>query len=137
MAKHLTDKDIKNVVELLDDWPTDARLTWDALVEAVEHDHRLKTTRQTLSKQPRIKAAFGEVKKIVSGNTGKANSAERLKPPSLKVAAERLETKDRTIKRLEAENARLLEQFHRWIYNAHLHGVTPAQLDQPLPTKDD
>lgn len=136
MAKHLTDEDIKNVVELLDDWPTDSRLTWDSLIEAVEHDYKLKTTRQTLSKQSRIKTAFTEVKAIVSGNTSKVKNVTQSLPPSLKIAAERLDSLKRRNERLEAENNRLLEQFHTWLYNAHIHGVTPEQLNQSLPTKD-
>lgn len=136
MAKHLTDKDISNVCELLDDWPTDAKLTWDRLVEAVAHDYKLTTTRQTLQKQARIKNAFSEVKAIVSGNTPKAATRNRHLPSSLKVAADQLEKKERTIKRLEAENNRLLEQFHTWLYNANQHGLTFEQLNEPLPAKD-
>lgn len=137
MAKHLTDKDINNVVELLDDWPIDAKLTWDRLVEAVKDSYNLTTTRQTLQKQARIKSAYTEVKAIVSGNTPKA-SANRKKnlPPSLKVAADRLEKQQRTIERLEQENQRLLEQFHTWLYNATQEGITIEQLNEPLPTKE-
>tara|TARA_Y100000034_G_scaffold101927_1_gene126528 strand:+ start:7114 stop:7527 length:414 start_codon:yes stop_codon:yes gene_type:complete len=137
MAKHLTDEDIKKVVELLDDWPVDSRLTWDFLVEAVEHDYKLKTTRQTLSKQRRIKTAFKEVKAIISGNSSNTKTVNQSLPPSLKVAADRLDSLKRKNERLEAENNMLLEQFHTWLYNAHLHGVTPEQLNRPLPTKDD
>ncbi|MDF5688558.1 hypothetical protein P3748_25625, partial [Vibrio parahaemolyticus] len=113
MAKHLTDSDISNVCELLDDWPMDSKLTWDRLVEAVAQDYKLSTTRQTLQKQVRIKRAFTEVKTLVSGNSPKAVAARnRPLPSSLKAAADQIERRDRTIARLEAENNRLLEQFH-------------------------
>ncbi|ENH7395529.1 hypothetical protein ACUCAK_005136 [Vibrio harveyi] len=136
MAKHLTDTDISNVCELLDDWPTDSKLTWDRLVEAVAHDYRLTTTRQTLQKQSRIKVAYTEVKKLVSGNSPKAIAARnRHLPSSLKAAADQLEKKERAIKRLEAENRQLLEQFHTWLYNATQHGITIEQLSEPLPSK--
>ncbi|AWG77565.1 hypothetical protein [Vibrio parahaemolyticus] len=135
MAKHLTDTDISNVCELLDDWPTDAKLTWDRLVEAVAHDYNLTTTRQTLQKQTRIKAAYIEVKALVSGNSPKAAARKRQLPSSLKAAADQLETKERTIERLEAENSQLLEQFHTWLYNATQHGITIEQLNEPLETK--
>lgn len=137
MAKHLTDKDINNVVELLDEWPTDAKLTWDKLVEAVEHDYRFKTTRQTLQKQQRIKTAFIEVKVIISGNPVTSSKSKQKLPASLKAAANMIEKRDRTIARLERENRAILEQFLTWQYNAHIHGMTIAQLNQPLPTKDD
>lgn len=133
MAKHLTDKDISDVVDILDDWPTDSKLTWNMLVEAIEHEYRYKTTRQTLQKQVRIKTAFQEVKDIVSG---KATTNKPKLPPSLKVAGERLENLQRKIDRLERENQQLLEQFHVWLYNAHRFGVTIEQLNEPLPSKD-
>lgn len=136
MAKHLTDRDISNVCELLDDWPTDSKLTWDRLVDAVAHDYKLITTRQTLQKQVRIKNAFTEVKALVSGNTPKAIAARnRHLPSSLKAAADQLEKRERTIARLEAENNKLLEQFHTWLYNATQHGMTVEQLNEPLETK--
>lgn len=136
MAKHLTDKDISNVCELLDDWPMDSKLTWDRLVDAVAHDYKLTTTRQTLQKQTRIKNAFTEVKALVSGNAPKAVAArKRHLPSSLKAAADQLEKRERTIARLEAENNRLLEQFQTWLYNATQHGVTIEQLNEPLEVK--
>ncbi|NRF27101.1 hypothetical protein HRJ45_19810 [Vibrio coralliilyticus] len=135
MAKHLTDKDISNICELLDDWPMDAKLTWDRLVAAVEHDYNLTTTRQTLYKHSRIKRAFTEVKELVSGNSLKAAPSNKHLPSSLKAAASQLESKERTIKRLEAENSQLLEQFHTWLYNATKHGITVEQLNEPLETK--
>jgi hypothetical protein len=135
MAKHLTDKDIENIVEILDEWPTDIKLTWDKLVDAVEQYLKFKTTRQTLEKQTRIKQAYIEVKAIVSG-TAKPLITTTL-PPSLKVAAERLENKDRKIERLERENQQLLEQFHVWLYNADRFGISISQLNEPLNTKED
>lgn len=136
MAKHLTDKDINNVTELLDDWPTDAKLTWEKLVEAVKHELNFTTTRQTLQKQARIKVAYAEVKAIVSGNVSQIKLSGKSLPPSLKVAADRLEKQQRTIERLEHENQRLLEQFHTWLYNATQQGISIEQLNAPLPSKD-
>lgn len=137
MAKHLTDKDINNIVELLDDWPVDSKLTWERLVEAVKISYNLITTRQTLQKQTRIKTAYREVKGIVAGNFPMASGNRVISlPPSLKVAAERLEKKERKIERLERENQRLLEQFHTWLYNATQYGMTIEQLNESLPSKD-
>jgi hypothetical protein len=133
MAKHLTDIDISNVVDVLDDWPSDAKLSWERLVEAIEHEYGVKTTRQTLQKQARIKNAFHEVKGIVSG----ALPITKAKlPPSLKIAGERLDKYQKKIERLELENQQLLEQFHVWLYNAHRFGVTIEQLSEALPSKD-
>lgn len=133
MGKHLTDKDISNVVELLDDWPVDSKLTWELLVEAFRQDYGVITTRQTLEKQTRVKSAFAEVKALISGGTIKVKTKL---PPSLKIASERLEKQQRKIDRLESENQQLLEQFQVWLYNAYRHNITIEQLSTPLPQKD-
>ena len=72
MSKHLTDEDISNICELLDDWPTDSKLTWHRLAEAVAHDYKLAITKQALQKQMHIKSAFAEVKAIASNYSPKA-----------------------------------------------------------------
>jgi hypothetical protein len=41
--------------------------------------------------------------------------------------------RDAEIERLKAENARLLEQFVRWSYNANNRGVGEDVLNRPLP----
>jgi len=41
--------------------------------------------------------------------------------------------RDAEIERLKAENARLLEQFVRWVYNANNRGVSEEVLNRPLP----
>jgi predicted nuclease with TOPRIM domain len=133
MAKHLTDKDIANVVEILDEWPAESKLTWDKLVDAVEHEYKFKTTRQTLQNPTRIKIAFKEVKKLISGNLTTNNKSL---PPSLKIAAARLEKYENKIERLEFENQKLLEQFHVWLYNANRFGIKIEQLSEALPSKD-
>ena len=133
MARHLTDKDISNVVDILDDWPTDSKLSWDRLVDAVEHEYKYRTTRQTLQKQARIKMAFNEVKVLLAG---KAPTGKVSLPPSLKVAAGRIERQQRAIGRLERENQQLLEQFHVWLYNASRFGISIEQLSESLPSKD-
>jgi hypothetical protein len=133
MARHLTDRDISNVVDILDDWPMEAKLTWDRLVEAIETELKLDTTRQTLENKVRIKAAYLEVKNIFSGSVPTKKLAV---PPSLKVAAERIAKQKRQIERLERENNQLLEQFHVWLYNAHIHKITVEQLSEPLRIKN-
>lgn len=136
MAKHLTDQDIEDVVGILDEWSPDSKLTWDELVKAAFQDCVINTTRQTLQKQIRIKRAYSEVKKITSGVKSTVGAANGSLPPSLRIAAQRLDKKNREIERLKKENNELLEQFHVWMYNAHRHGVTLEQLNEPLPSKD-
>lgn len=64
MAQHLTDKDIENIVELLDYWPLDQKLTWERLCQAIELQLEFvpAPTRQTLQKYVRIKTAYDQCK---------------------------------------------------------------------------
>lgn len=131
MGKHLEDEDIANICELLDEWSVDYKLTWERLVRAVHESLGFETTRQTLQNQARIKMSFRQTKAIICGNAPRKSNT----PPSLKIAAERLEKQARTIQRLEEENRQLLAQLQIWMYNAWLSGISPEVLNQPLPQK--
>lgn len=132
MAKHLTDNDIKNIVELLDEWDLTVRLTWDKLCGAIDESLQLNHTRQTLQKYTRVKDAYKSVKEHASGIVPRR---KKVLPSSLAVAAAKIEKLGRENQRLTKENDRLLEQFLVWEYNAHIHGMKLAQLTQPLPEK--
>jgi len=132
MAKHLTDNDINNIVEFLDEWDLTIRLTWDKLCDAVHESLGLKHSRQTLQKYQRIKDTYLDVKKHASGTVPKK---KKVLPSSLAVAAAKIEKLERKNQRLTKENDRLLEQFLIWQYNSHIHGMKLAQLNQPLPEK--
>jgi len=71
MAKHLTDNDIKNIVEFLDKWDLTIRLTWGKLCDAVDESLGLKLSRQTLQKYQRIKDTYQNVKKDASDAVSK------------------------------------------------------------------
>jgi len=132
MAKHLTDNDIKNIVEFLDEWDLTVRLTWDKLRDALHESLGLDHTRQTLRKKLRIKEAFKSVKEHASGVIPKK---KKTLPSSLAAAGIKIEKLERKSERLTKENNGLLEQFLVWQYNAHIHGMKLAQLNQPLPEK--
>jgi hypothetical protein len=132
MAKHLTDDDINNIVEYLDEWDLTIRLTWDKLCKDLHKSLGINHTRQTLQKYSRIKEAYKSVKEHTSG---KKPRKKRVLPSSLAVAATKIEKLKRENQRLNKENDRLLEQFLVWQYNAHIHGMKLAQLNQPLPEK--
>ena len=135
MAQHLTDKDIENIVELLDYWPLDQKLTWERLCQAIELQLELvpAPTRQTLQKYVRIKTAYDQCKKPKSTRV-KSNPTQKL-PPSLKIAQTRIEALEAKNARLEKENAMLLEQFVVWQYNAHKYGLSITKLNEPLSKK--
>lgn len=130
MAKHLSDKDIEDVVELLDQWDLNIKITWDKLCFVVQERLGLTHSRQTLEKHTRIKDAYNDLKKYSKGK----KTAKAL-PASLTIAAQRIERLERENERLKKENTRLLEQFIIWQYNAHVHGMRQDQLNCPLPSK--
>lgn len=132
MAKHLTDGDIKKIVEFLDEWDLTERLTWDKLCDGLTEAFGLNHTRQTLQKYQRIKDTYKSVK---NHSSGKASRKKKALPSSLAVAATKIDKLERENQRLNKENDNLLEQFLVWQYNAHIHGMKLTQLNQPLPEK--
>lgn len=136
MAQHLTDKDIENIVELLDYWPLDEKLTWERLCKAIELQLELvpAPTRQTLQKYARIKNAYDQCKKPSKYLNININQTRKL-PASLKIAQTKIEALEAKNARLEKENVMLLEQFVVWQYNAHKYGLSIAKLNEPMSKK--
>ncbi|WP_411201676.1 hypothetical protein [Kosakonia cowanii] len=115
MAKHINSYHEKKIVDFINKWPVDNKLTWDVLCDKLVGIIDKRPSRQSLSSHVRI--------------------ADSVKPANLKVASQR-------IRRLEAENEALkelndgyLEQFKVWLYNAHLKQITIEELNNPLPVK--
>jgi len=130
MAKHLKQNDVEQILSLIDGWQHDLR--WDLLVTACERDLGVTTTRQALSRKSQIKDAFNLRKKALKSSGGTYYA----RPNSLNLAHERLDRLAQENERFKLENARLLERFIRWQYNATLRGVTQEMLDRPLPWQD-
>lgn len=137
MAQHLTDQDIENIVEILDYWSPNDKLTWDRLCDAIEQQLELipAPTRQTLQKYARIKNAFDLGKKSPAARLITSRAKEKV-PASLKIAQARINTLETKIQRLERENSMLLEQFVVWQYNAYKYGVSIEKLNEPLAKKN-
>ncbi|CRD46310.1 hypothetical protein [Stenotrophomonas indicatrix] len=128
-AKNLNDSDITKIVGILDGWS--GRLTWEGLLDAVEKHLYARYTRQALHKHTRIQAAFEQRKLALAGGDRRPRSFDDL--PEMQVAIDRIVRLEGELERLEAENARLLEQFVRWAYNASVRGLDDAYLNSPLP----
>ncbi|MFW2084076.1 hypothetical protein [Acinetobacter baumannii] len=136
MAQHLTEQNIEDIVELLDYWDIEQKLTWDKLCKAIEVElnFRPAPTRQTLQKYVRIKNAYNSFKKSPSTLRVRSSQKEKL-PASLKIAQSKIESLEVKIKRLEQENSQLLQQFVIWQYNAHKYGITMDKLNESLAKK--
>lgn len=137
MAQHLTDQDIEKIVEILDFWSSDEKLTWEKLCKAIEIQLDLvpAPTRQTLQKNVRIKSAYDLGKKSPAARLKIAQNKEKL-PASLKIAKTNIDTLKAKIQRLENENSMLLDQFFVWKYNAYKYGMSIDELNEPLVEKN-
>lgn len=129
MAKHLTTRDIKILVNLVDAW-TD-KLAWDALCDAAAPLIHTRPTRQTLSSHPQIKTAFRQKKQQL-----KSGFVSSKRPQSLSIAEQRINRLESENHRLKTENSELLLRFIQWQYNAYKHGISKEKLDAALPTTD-
>jgi hypothetical protein len=129
LAKHLTDRDVERIVEILDGWRD--KLTWEALCDACLPAIGTKPARQTLVKFVRIVNAYKACKKRLMEDVPDIRP-----PPSIRVATERIARLERENARLKRENRELLEQFVVWQYNAHAHGLTDKDLNRSLPGID-
>jgi hypothetical protein len=130
MAKHLTDKDIHNIVSLLDGWNVETKLTWDGLCELALKRLKISSTRQTIQKPVRIKKAFTDRKKELKSGFNVPKT-----PASLSIAAKRIEKLENENERLKKEQSSLLSQFVVWQYNAYANGLTVEQLNRAIPAK--
>jgi len=131
LAKHLTDKDIQNIASLLDGWDSDSKLTWDNLCELALKRYKITSTRQTIQKPERIKIAFKDRKKALKSGKDKPKI-----PPSLSIAARRIEKLEHENARLQKEQDALLAQFVVWQYNAYANGMTVEEINRAIPAKN-
>lgn len=129
MRRHLTEHDIQVLTDLIDAWQ--GKLTWDGLCDRAGEVFGFRPTRQTLNTHQAVKSAFDSKKSHI-----KAGPMPSRRPSSLSFAEQKIRKLESTVERLKFENARLIEQFIRWQYNAQKRGITKAMLDEHLPVID-
>lgn len=129
-AKNITNEILDLIIGILDGWL--GRLTWEGLIEEIERRTDVRYTRQTLFKHTRIKLAFQNSKTRVEADL----SEDQENNPAIALLKKRIDRLEAENSRLQLENDRLLEQFVRWAYNAHLKGLDKDFLDNPLPRVD-
>lgn len=130
MAKHLTVKDVKVIVEYINSLDQ-AALTWDAICDGVKVLIGKRPTRQSLCKHLAIASAYKSRK--ISERTTAASLA---KPSSLAIAAQRIRRLEAELAEQKESNRRLVEHFLIVQYNAYKHGLKEDQLMVPLPPID-
>jgi|HubBroStandDraft_1064217.scaffolds.fasta_scaffold157268_2 hypothetical protein len=128
-SRNLDDAAISEIVGIVDGCT--GPLSWNILIEAIDERTRVRYTRQALNNHERIKLAFCVRRETLKATHGpmRVDTATPEHAALLQVNARQ----DAEIDRLKAENARLLEQFVRWSYNANNRGVGEEVLNRPLP----
>lgn len=135
-APDLTDKLVGSIVEVIDEWT--GKLTWNLLIDKVAQrlGEEYRYSRFTLDEHVTIKQAF-QLRQQAS-RADPTNGPRVPRDERLRLAFEQIERLKAKNKRLEAENADLLEQFHVWAINAQDAGVSMDRLNKPLapPRRD-
>lgn len=126
----LSDKDIELICEVIDAWS--GKLTWEKLTATVEVRLGRRYTRQTLCSHKRISSAFKQRK----GDAATTKPDQGETPMEIKVLLDKIERLTHENQRLSMENEQLLGQFARWLNNAANRGISPEQLNNPLPPID-
>jgi hypothetical protein len=128
-SRNLDDAAISEIVGIVD--ACTGPLSWNSLIEAIDERTRVRYTRQALNNHERIKLAFSVRREALKATRGPTRVATATPEHAalLQINARR----GAEIERLKAENARLLEQFVRWAYNANTRGVSEEVLNRPLP----
>lgn len=131
-APNLTEERIAGILFIIDRW-SEGRLTWDALINAIECSTQVVYTRQALASHQLIQEAY--VKKnesLAQGPSAKKNIGTVELDDALLI----IETQRAEIARLKKAESLFLEQFARWAANAHMQGIDYRRLDSPLDAVD-
>ena len=125
----ITKVSLPKVLRELDRW--EGRLTWPLFCERVAKVLGVSSiSKHTMYLYPAIKERFQQRQKDL-------REAKEALPRdfTLEAANRRIVDLEAQVKRLEATNNLLLDQFRRWQYNAYANNVRMDQLtwDKPLP----
>ncbi len=113
------------------------RLTWPALIRAIQEAKGIEYARQTLHNNGSIRSAYLAYQEQRRSHAPKAPStSSRRSNKDSESESERVARLNHLIAQLTKERDLLLERFARWAYNASSRGLTVDILDAPLPRID-
>jgi hypothetical protein len=134
MSSPITNKHIKNIAQLIREWSIDENLTWDAICKEAELIIGYVPTRQALSKKPLLTNAYKSRKAEIKARFDTLSTVPT--PKSMSAAVDQIIRLKQENERLKTELNMMAETAQRFIHNASLHGLTPAQLMKPLPSEN-
>lgn len=127
--------------ELIEGWPIESDLTWDALMKVINFRYGGEWTRQAVAKHEDLQKAFTKrQKQVVSFRRDKAKNVGRR---IARTRDEEMAYLKKQIDLLNRENVDLQQRLDKaaarmnlWRHNAFLHRMTPHQLDAPMQEND-
>jgi hypothetical protein len=132
----ITRDDVKTIRGIIEGW-SQPKLTWELLGAVVQKSFGTGWHRQSLFAHPQIAAAF-QAKKLELRKAAKTGRRPKRRTSDGTILYLEQQIRDATeeiseLKKLLAERE---AQLARWRHNAFLHGVSVAQLDEPLLPND-
>lgn len=132
MSKPLTKFQIKKIIEIIREWPTAEKFTWENICKASEFSVGFKPTRQTLYHKEEILNAYNAKKAQIRGDASERFSGQ---PKTYKLALVKLKELTEENNLLKTEISQMAEIASRFIHNASLHGLTKEQLMKDFTRK--
>jgi hypothetical protein len=134
LVKDKTESQIRAIIE---DWK-EPRISWEAVVEAVNAEFKGKWTRVAIAKHPKLQKAFSDTKKKLRELEKKGGGGRRRTEGdgTLEVLQKQVRSLKEENERLLSINAKLEQKFVRWKTNAYLNGWPIKKLDEDLEKPD-
>ncbi|TPG55487.1 hypothetical protein EAH89_14650 [Roseomonas nepalensis] len=121
---------VARVVGVIQSWDGD-QITWAGLVDRTDAQLGYRWTRQALERHPEIKVAYKLCREESSRRQRKV-----ILDPADSIYLQRAEKLAAEVAKLKAQLTAFEEQFALYQYNAHMRGVSAADLAQPMPVID-
>jgi len=130
MASPITNKQLKQIAEMIREWPRKDKLTWEAICQASALIVGYQPTRQALANKPILTNAYKTKKTEIKAKLDALSGVPR--PKSIPAAMDQILRLKQENERLRKELSLMAETAQRFINNASLHGLSQAQLMKPL-----
>lgn len=133
MPRAITDKDVRQMIDMIRAWPKSEPFKWEAICKGAQSILGYEPTRQALHKKPAVVNAYEVKKKFLRSEADKLSKVTR--PRTTLDAMERIAKLQEENDQLKAEVQKMAEIANRFIYNASIWGLSRDKLMAPLPEK--
>lgn len=133
MPRAITDKDVRQMVEMVRAWPKNEPFKWLSICKGARSILGYEPTRQALHRKPALVNAYEVKKKHLRSEADKLAKVTR--PRTTLEAMEKIAKLQDENDQLRAELTQMAEIANRFIYNGSIHGLTRDKLMAPLPSK--